>query len=97
LLGEKSSCIENTYVNTQGSDANWTGLDRVTTNYSVEVVANLSSLSWPPPLHPYTTLQIGLISLVVAVLSVVTTGANLMVIISFRMDRQLSMLKITRS
>jgi len=65
--------------------------------WTIDVINCPSSLSWPPPLHPYTTLQIGLISLVVAVLSVVTTGANLMVIISFRMDRQLSMLKITRS
>jgi len=59
------------------------------TDVVVVVVGNLSSLSWPPPLHPYTTAQISLIALVVAVLSVVTAGGNLMVIISFRMDRQL--------
>ena len=59
------------------------------TNDSLDV-SNVSSLSWPPPpLHPYSTLQIAVISFVVAVLSVVTAGGNLMVIISFRMDRQL--------
>jgi len=71
-------------------DSGWTGttvLD-MTTNCTVDV-SNLSSLSWPPPLHSYTTLQISLISMVVAVLSIVTAGGNLMVIISFRMDRQL--------
>jgi len=66
---------------------NWS-VTGTTTNYSVDVT-NLSSLSWPPPLHPYTTAEITVISLVVAILSVVTAGGNLMVIISFRMDRQL--------
>jgi len=74
------------------SGTNWTRTktveDNITANGSVNA-ANLSSLSWPPPLHPYTTVQISLISLVVAVLSIVTAGGNLMVIISFRMDRQL--------
>jgi len=78
---------------TDGDNAagNWSmTLDvNVTTNHSIDDVTNLSSLSWPPPLHPYTTPQIAVISLVVAVLSVVTAGGNLMVIISFRMDRQL--------
>jgi len=61
-----------------------------TTTTTKDAATNLSSLSWPPPpLHPYSTAQITVISLVVAVLSVVTAGGNLMVIISFRMDRQL--------
>lgn len=74
-------------------NGSWSGAlldDNVTTNCTVDV-ANLSSSSWwsSPPLHQYTTAQITVISLVVAVLSVVTAGGNLMVIISFRMDRQL--------
>ena len=75
-----------------GSGSDWSRSGtveyNVTTNYSVDV-ANLSSLSWPQPLHTYTTAQITVIALVVAVVSVVTAGGNLMVIISFRMDRQL--------
>lgn len=75
-----------------GGGSNWsragTADETSTTNYSVDVV-NVTSLSWPPPLHPYTTAEIAIISLVVAVLAVVTAGGNLMVIISFRMDRQL--------
>ena len=75
-----------------GGGGNWsrsgTVVGIVTTNYNIDA-GNLSSLSWPPPLHAYTTVQIAVISLVVAVLSAVTAGGNLMVIISFRMDRQL--------
>ena len=76
-----------------GGGSNWsrpgtTVEEYATTNYSLDST-NLSSLSWSPPLHPYTTAQIAVISFVVVVLSVVTAGGNLMVIISFRMDRQL--------
>jgi len=80
------------YHYVDGGGGNWsragTTDDNMTTNYSVDVV-NVTSLSWPPPLHPYSTAEIAIISLVVAVLAVVTAGGNLMVIISFRMDRQL--------
>jgi len=84
--------VEYQYADSGGGGGNWSRLGttvdvNATSNFSLGIT-NQSS-PWIPHLHPYTTAQIAVIALVAAVLSVVTAGGNLMVIISFRMDRQL--------
>jgi len=69
------------------TDAILTG-EHAATNCSVTAATALNDemvTSYPI----YTTVQICLVSIIAGILSLVTAGGNLMVIVSFRMDRQL--------